>query len=70
MTTAVRADDRRDGRQVVVTLTERGLAQRGVLVPVAVEFIAEATKGLEEKEIKQAMKVLKVISTNISAMES
>ena len=66
----VRGSDKRDGRRVVVNLTARGTSLRGVLVPVAVEFIAEATKGLEGKEIEEAMNVLKVISTNISEMES
>lgn len=64
-----RGSDKTDGRRVVVTLTERGQELREVLVPVAGAFVAEATKGLEQREIDQALDVLKVISKNIAEMD-
>ncbi len=64
-----RGSDKTDGRRVVVSLTERGQELREVLVPVAGAFVAEATKGLEQREIDQALDVLKAISKNIAEMD-
>ena len=65
----LRGSDKADGRRVVVSLTERGRGLREVLVPAAGQFVAEATKGLEQGDIDQALKVLKVISANIADMD-
>ena len=65
----VRGPDKTDGRRVLVHLTERGHALKEVLIPIAGNFVADATKGLDPAEIEAAMNVLMVITENIAAMD-
>lgn len=59
-----------DGRRVVVNLTERGHTIQGVLVPIAMTFIAEATDGIDQADLDVTIRTLRTLSAGILAMQN
>ena len=64
-----RNGNREDGRRVEIKLTRRGRHMKKILVPIAMDFISDATDGIKAKDIDVTMKTLKAISARILAME-
>lgn len=58
----------KDGRRIVVTLTDRGLAIKEVLVPIAMTFIAEVTDTIDQDDLHVTISTLKTMSARILGM--
>jgi DNA-binding MarR family transcriptional regulator len=59
-----------DGRRVVVTLTDRGHAIKDVLVPIAMNFIAEVTETIDQEDLDVTIGTLKTMSARILGMNN
>jgi len=61
----VRIADKEDKRQKLIYLTHKGKELHELLLPILWEISDKATKGIEEKELKQCKSVLNKIFENL-----
>ncbi len=54
-----------DRREIIIKLTPKGIAVFAKSVPLANEIIAQATRGVELAELRNAQNVLRQIITNL-----
>jgi len=55
-----------DKRSFIVSLTQKGKEIRSTSMPMAIKSIQTATEGIEEEELKTALKVLDQIINNLT----
>lgn len=58
-----------DGRSIAVCLTEHGHAIKGLLVPIALSLVADATEEIEKGDLDITIKTLKAMSNRILRMK-
>ena len=63
-----RKSDDRDGRRVIVTLTEKGESLREILVPIAIEYIGDATKGIDPDHLRISLETVRTISRRLDEL--
>lgn len=65
---ARRISDKSDGRRVIVELTEKGESLREILVPIAKEYISEATREIDPEHLRISLETVQKISRHLDLL--
>ena len=65
----VREHDEKDRRRVLIKASEKGLALKGELIPIAKSMIDTATNGISPQDIETTVKTLSHMTNNLLSRE-